>query len=45
MLVLDDVFSGLDAQTAHQIFDALLGESGILTTSNRTIVLATNSGN
>ncbi|CEJ89669.1 hypothetical protein VHEMI05496 [[Torrubiella] hemipterigena] len=42
LLLLDDVLSGLDAQTAHRIFDALLGKAGILRRSNTTVILATN---
>lgn len=44
LLLLDDVLSGLDAQTAHRIFDALLGKAGILRRSNTTVILATNLG-
>jgi ATP-binding cassette subfamily C (CFTR/MRP) protein 1 len=39
-LVLDDVFSALDADTEAHVFNALFGPSGIL--RDRSVILATN---
>ncbi|EFE30383.1 uncharacterized protein ARB_02755 [Trichophyton benhamiae CBS 112371] len=43
LVLLDDVFSGLDAKTEESILHNLFGERGILATENTTIVLATNA--
>lgn len=42
--LFDDVFSGLDGQTARTVFGNLFGESGLLRQWNTTTVLATQSG-
>lgn len=42
--LFDDVFSGLDGQTAHTVFENLFGERGLLRQWNTTTVLATQSG-
>ncbi|KLO97907.1 multidrug resistance-associated protein [Fusarium fujikuroi] len=41
--LFDDVFSGLDGQTAHTVFENLFGERGLLRQWNTTTVLATQS--
>ncbi|OAL69956.1 multidrug resistance protein [Trichophyton violaceum] len=43
LVLLDDIFSGLDAKTEELIFHNLFGEHGILARENITIVLATNA--
>ncbi|KAM5429338.1 hypothetical protein McanMca71_002977 [Microsporum canis] len=45
LLLLDDVFSGLDAKTEELIFHNLFGAHGILVDENMTVILATNSAN
>lgn len=43
-MLLDDVFSGMDAHTADTIFDRLLGrDEGLLRGHHITVVLATHS--
>ncbi|KAF5561502.1 multidrug resistance-associated 1 [Fusarium phyllophilum] len=42
--LFDDVFSGLDGQTARTVFENLFGERGLLRQWNATTVLATQSG-
>ncbi|KAG9504500.1 hypothetical protein J7337_004473 [Fusarium musae] len=41
--LFDDVFSGLDGQTARTVFENLFGERGLLKKWNTTAVLATQS--
>ncbi|KAF5689105.1 multidrug resistance-associated 1 [Fusarium circinatum] len=41
--LFDDVFSGLDGQTAHTVFENLFGERGLLRQWNTTTILATQS--
>ncbi|KAF4959656.1 hypothetical protein FGADI_1579 [Fusarium gaditjirri] len=41
--LLDDVFSGLDGQTARTVFENLFGERGLLRQWNTTTFLATQS--
>lgn len=43
LLVLDDVFSGLDAETEEQVFDRVFGSHGLLRRRRTTVVLCTNS--
>jgi ABC-type multidrug transport system fused ATPase/permease subunit len=43
MLVLDDIFSGLDADTEDQVFRKVLGPSGLLRRRRATVVLCTHS--
>lgn len=43
MLILDDVLTGLDRRTERDILEAVFGPAGLLKTSNRTVILATNS--
>lgn len=43
VVVLDDVFSGLDASSEERIFLRLLGSSGVLRKSGTTVVLATHA--
>lgn len=42
LLVMDDCFSGLDANTEDIVFDNLLSKEGILRKANMTIVLASS---
>lgn len=44
LVLLDDVFSGLDNTTARQVFQSLLAPQGLLRQSKSTIILATNNG-
>ncbi|KAH7371052.1 P-loop containing nucleoside triphosphate hydrolase protein [Pyrenochaeta sp. MPI-SDFR-AT-0127] len=43
LLVLDDVFSGLDADTEEQVFQQVFGPSGLLRRRRATVVLCTHS--
>lgn len=42
-LVLDDVFSAVDQDTAHLLLSRLLGPEGILRKSKTTVIIATHS--
>ncbi|RFU80509.1 abc transporter [Trichoderma arundinaceum] len=42
LLVMDDCFSGLDANTEDLVFDNLLGKEGLLRRANMTIILASS---
>jgi ATP-binding cassette subfamily C (CFTR/MRP) protein 1 len=42
-LILDDVFSGLDATSEDRIFSRLLGKSGLLRRLGTTIILVTHA--
>ncbi|KAL4768688.1 putative ABC transporter [Aspergillus nidulans var. acristatus] len=43
LLVLDDVFAGLDPKTGQEVFTSLFGARGLLRQGKTTTVLATNS--
>ncbi|KAK6335782.1 hypothetical protein TWF730_003159 [Orbilia blumenaviensis] len=43
ILILDDIFSGLDAVTEERIFTRLLGSDGLLRKNRNTIILATHA--
>jgi ABC-type multidrug transport system fused ATPase/permease subunit len=43
LLVLDDVFSGLDADTEEQVFRQVFGPDGLLKRRHSTVVLCTHS--
>ncbi|KAI0166753.1 putative ABC multidrug transporter [Hypoxylon sp. FL1284] len=43
LLVLDDVFSGLDADTEEQVFRRVFGPGGLLRRRGSTVVLCTHS--
>jgi ABC-type multidrug transport system fused ATPase/permease subunit len=43
LLVLDDVFSGLDADTEEQVFQQVFGSNGLLRRRQSTVVLCTHS--
>lgn len=43
LLILDDVFSGLDADTEDQVFQRVFGETGILKRRQATVILCTHS--
>lgn len=45
ILILDDVFSGLDNKTSRRAFQALLGDCGLLRKSKTTVVLSTSNPN
>lgn len=42
LIVLDDIFSSIDRETAHVIFDRLFGEDGLMRTTGSTVILATH---
>ncbi|UNI16453.1 hypothetical protein JDV02_002885 [Purpureocillium takamizusanense] len=42
LVIFDDVFSGLDANTEDIVFEKLLGNSGLLRKANMTVVLASS---
>ena len=44
MIILDDVFSGLDSNTERHIFSKLLGPGGILRRQKSTVIIATHAG-
>jgi ATP-binding cassette subfamily C (CFTR/MRP) protein 1 len=44
ILILDDVFSGIDNNTEQIIFDRLWGSNGIFRRLRTTVVLATHAG-
>ena len=43
LVMLDDIFSGLDAETEEHIFTALLGKEGLFRTMGTTVLLATHA--
>lgn len=43
LIVLDDVFSGLDNKTSRKVFQSLLGDNGLLRKSKTTVVLSTSN--
>lgn len=43
-VILDDILSGLDAETEEQLFSAVLGPKGLLRKLGTTVVFATNAG-
>ncbi len=43
LLVLDDIFSGLDADTEEQVFRQIFGPDGLLRRRRSTVVLCTHS--
>ncbi|CAM1501751.1 Fc.00g037350.m01.CDS01 [Cosmosporella sp. VM-42] len=45
LLVLDDVFSGLDTTTSKSVFQRLFGPNGLVRQSKSTVILATNHVN
>ncbi|KAF9879602.1 ABC multidrug transporter [Colletotrichum karsti] len=45
LLLLDDVFSGLDNSTSKAVFQRLLGPSGLIRQAGMTVLLATNHVN
>lgn len=44
LVVLDDVFSGLDAGTEEKFFNRLLGKQGLLRRNHVTVILVTHAG-
>lgn len=42
-IILDDVFSGLDAETEDQVFSRLFGKDGLLRQMRTTVLLATHA--
>ena len=44
LLLLDDVFSGLDANTEDVVFDNLLGPDGLVRKANMTAIVVTSDG-
>ncbi|KAH7237781.1 P-loop containing nucleoside triphosphate hydrolase protein [Fusarium redolens] len=45
IIILDDVFSGLDMHTENAVFHNLLGTDGLLRQLNTTVVMATSRAN
>ncbi|KAF3102920.1 hypothetical protein TWF706_005048 [Orbilia oligospora] len=45
LIILDDVFSGLDMHTQSKVFDRVFGRQGLLRKSQSTVILATHSVN
>ncbi|OTB09427.1 hypothetical protein M426DRAFT_18072 [Hypoxylon sp. CI-4A] len=43
LLIMDDVFSGLDADTEDQVFQRVFGPNGILRRRQATVILCTHS--
>ncbi|KAI2464664.1 ABC multidrug transporter [Annulohypoxylon bovei var. microspora] len=43
LLIMDDIFSGLDADTEDQVFQRVFGTNGILRRRQTTVVLCTHS--
>lgn len=43
LLILDDIFSGLDADTEEQVFRKVFGAGGLLTRRRSTVLLCTHS--
>lgn len=43
VVILDDIFSGMDAQTADLVSRRLLGNDGLLRKHGKTVILATHS--
>jgi ATP-binding cassette subfamily C (CFTR/MRP) protein 1 len=44
MIMLDDVFSGLDADTEESIFNKVFGFTGLLREAKATVILVTHAG-
>lgn len=44
LVLLDDVFAGLDNATATSVFNKLLGANGLLRKAGTTVLLATSTG-
>ena len=44
IVILDDVFSGMDAVTEHLIFNRLLGSEGLLRNNGATVIIVTHAG-
>lgn len=43
IVILDDVFSGMDANTANLVSSRLLGGEGLIRKNQMTVVIATHS--
>ncbi|KAH8169831.1 ABC transporter domain-containing protein [Sarocladium implicatum] len=43
LVILDDVFSGLDSKTARAVFSRVLGSEGLLRASGATVILCTHN--
>jgi ATP-binding cassette, subfamily C (CFTR/MRP), member 1 len=43
LVILDDVFSGLDAETEEQVFNRLLGKQGLFWQMKTTVLLVTHA--
>ncbi|CEJ86129.1 hypothetical protein VHEMI04016 [[Torrubiella] hemipterigena] len=42
IMILDDIFSGLDGQTSSAIFENLFGQAGLLRRSKSTVIMVTS---
>ncbi|KAE9374191.1 canalicular multispecific organic anion transporter 1 [Stipitochalara longipes BDJ] len=45
IIILDDVFSGMDVTTEHLVFNRLLGSEGLLRINGCTVIIATHAIN
>ncbi|KAF4450560.1 ABC transporter [Fusarium austroafricanum] len=43
LVIFDDIFSGLDADTEEQVFDRVFGPGGLISRRNATAILCTHS--
>lgn len=43
LVILDDVFSGLDAETEEQVFNRLFGAAGLFRQMNTAVLLVTHA--
>lgn len=43
LIVLDDVWSAVDARTENLLIERLFGNTGLLRSSNSTVILATHA--
>ncbi|KAI8231960.1 ABC transporter [Colletotrichum sp. SAR 10_86] len=43
IVILDDIFSGMDARTAHHVSNCLIGRDGLLRRQRASVIIATHS--
>ncbi|KAI8263442.1 ABC transporter [Colletotrichum sp. SAR 10_77] len=43
IVILDDIFSGMDARTAHHVSSCLIGRNGLLRRQRASVIIATHS--
>ncbi len=44
VLILDDIFSGLDSATEDRVFEQVFGSNGLLRQQGATVIVATHAG-